>query len=81
MGADLTGSSADYTIELISIETYAPQFIGHNEIFQGSVNREFVRQTSSYFFKGQSIGMAGLACPKSFRLVGMSWLQKKIFAD
>ena len=28
---------ADYSIELISIETYAPQFIGHNKIFLGSV--------------------------------------------
>ena len=28
---------ADYSIELISIETYAPQFIGHNNIFLGSV--------------------------------------------
>ena len=28
---------ADYSIELIAIETYAPQFIGHNKIFLGSV--------------------------------------------
>ena len=28
---------ADYSIELISIETYAPQFIEHNKIFRGSV--------------------------------------------
>ena len=28
---------ADYSIELISIETYAPQFIKHNKIFLGSV--------------------------------------------
>ena len=28
---------ADYSIELISIETYATQFIGHNKIFLGSV--------------------------------------------
>ena len=28
---------ADYSIDLISIETYAPQFIGHNKIFLGSV--------------------------------------------
>ena len=27
----------DYSIELIFIETYAPQFIGHNKIFLGSV--------------------------------------------
>ena len=26
-----------YAFELISIETYAPQFIGHNRIFLGSV--------------------------------------------
>ena len=28
---------SDYSIELISIETYAPQFIGRNKIFLGSV--------------------------------------------
>ena len=28
---------ADYWFKLISIETYAPQFIGHNKIFLGSV--------------------------------------------
>ena len=27
----------DYSIELIFIETYAPQFSGHNKIFLGSV--------------------------------------------
>ena len=30
---------ADYSFELISIETYAPQFIGHNKIFLGSLSR------------------------------------------
>ena len=29
---------ADYSIELISIETYAAQFIWHNNFFLGSVN-------------------------------------------
>ena len=29
---------ADYLIDLISIETYAPQFIGHIKIFLGSVH-------------------------------------------
>ena len=29
---------ADYSFELISIETYAPQFIGYNKLFLGSVN-------------------------------------------
>ena len=28
---------ANYSFELISIETYAPQFIGHNKFFLGSV--------------------------------------------
>ena len=28
---------ADYSFELVSIETYAPQFIGHNKLFLGSV--------------------------------------------
>jgi hypothetical protein len=29
---------ADYSFELISIETYAFHFIGHNKLFLGSVN-------------------------------------------
>ena len=29
---------ADYSFELLSIETYAPQLIGHNKLFLGSVN-------------------------------------------
>ena len=29
---------ADYSFELIFIETYAPQFIGYNELFLESVN-------------------------------------------
>ena len=28
---------ADYSFELISIENYAPQFIGHNKLLLGSV--------------------------------------------
>jgi hypothetical protein len=28
---------ADYSFELNSIETYAPQFLGHNNLFLGSV--------------------------------------------
>ena len=28
---------ADYSFELNSIETYAPQFFGHNNLFLGSV--------------------------------------------
>ena len=28
---------ADYSFDLISIETYAPQFIRHNKLFLGSV--------------------------------------------
>ena len=27
----------DYSFEVISIETYAPQFIGYNKLFLGSV--------------------------------------------
>ena len=30
---------ANYSSELISIERYAPQFIGHNKLFLGSVYR------------------------------------------
>ena len=32
----------DYSVELISIETYAPQFIGHNKIFLGSVSSQLI---------------------------------------
>ena len=28
---------ADYSFELNFIETYAPQFLGHNDLFLGSV--------------------------------------------
>ena len=31
---------ADYSFELISIEIYAPQFIGHNKLFLGSVQED-----------------------------------------
>ena len=31
------GHGADYSFDLISIETYAPQLIGHNKLFLGSV--------------------------------------------
>ena len=34
-------------VELISIETYAPQFIGHNKIFLGSVPRQLQVKTDS----------------------------------
>jgi hypothetical protein len=33
-----TAMGADYSFELISIETYAPQFIGPNKFFLGSVS-------------------------------------------
>ena len=34
----LIAMGSDYSFELISIETFAPQFIEHNKIFLGSVN-------------------------------------------
>ena len=39
--------SADYSLELISIETYAPQFIGPNDFFLGSV--QLVLQSTVIF--------------------------------
>ena len=33
---------ADYTFELISIKTYAPQFKWHNKSFLGSVSNELL---------------------------------------
>ena len=41
---------ADYSLELISIETYAPQFVGHNDLFLGSVQR--VLQSTVILDKG-----------------------------
>ena len=35
-----TTMGADYSIELISIETYCPQIIGHNKNFLGSVGTD-----------------------------------------
>ena len=34
---------ADYSFELISIETYAAQFIGHNKFFLDSVVQEILK--------------------------------------
>ena len=50
-------TGADYSFEVISIETYAPQFIGHNKLFLGSVgccqqtfeNKKFVDITQQCF--------------------------------
>ena len=44
---------ADYSFELISIETYAPQFIVYNKLFLGSV--------SSLFIEGQGCRTVSLA--------------------
>ena len=41
---------ADYLLELISIETYAPQFIGHNKIFLGSVSYLLMWYNYSYTY-------------------------------
>ncbi len=38
---DTIVKGADYSFELISIETYAPQFIGDNKSFLGNVIRAF----------------------------------------
>ena len=41
---------ANYSFELISIETYAPQFIGYNKLFLGSVPRAVGPQEARIFF-------------------------------
>ena len=41
---------ADYSIELISIETYAPQFIGHNKIFLGSESTQWLKSENLIIF-------------------------------
>ena len=43
---------ADYSIELIFIETYASQFIGHNKIFLGSIWIDL----SMYWRKAKKVG-------------------------
>ena len=39
---------ADYSFDLISIETYAPQFIGYNKLFLGSVTAQFAWSVGSH---------------------------------
>ena len=41
---------ADYSFEFISIETYAPQFIGHNKFFLGSVRKHAIISRGLYTF-------------------------------
>ena len=52
---------ADYSFELISIEIYAPQFIGHNDLFLGSVGRVCIR--------GSNYGILGFQSSIVFRLL------------
>ena len=40
---------ANYSFELISIATYAPQFIGYNTLFLGSVSSEQTDTDTSLF--------------------------------
>ena len=39
-----------YSIEFISIETYAPQFIGHDKIFLGSVSTQWLKSENLIIF-------------------------------
>ena len=43
---------ADYSFEFISIENYAPQFIGHNKLFLGSVEwaKKMKKDQNAYMF-------------------------------
>ena len=45
---------ADYSFELVSIEIYVPQFIGHNKFFLGSVNSRSDYLGNLLFFCGIS---------------------------
>ena len=47
---------ADYSIELISIETYAPQFIGHNKIVLGSVSDDDYQNRSILYSSQKATG-------------------------
>ena len=47
---------ADYSFELNSIETYAPQFFGHNNLFLGSVNSYLMLQSTLVLEKRQNLG-------------------------
>ena len=55
---------ADYSFELISIETYAPQFIGHNKIFLGSVNNQTLAVCEARSHK--MFRLVGLICSKNY---------------
>ena len=50
----LIAMGADYSFELISIETYAPQFIGHNKIFLDSVTSSGPEQVINYLNESAS---------------------------
>ena len=41
---------ADYSFELISIETCVPQLIGHNKLFLGSVKRKITTKKICEYF-------------------------------
>ena len=41
---------ANYSFEFISTETYAPQFIGHNNVFLNSVRQDWVPSILPYKF-------------------------------
>ena len=64
---------ADYWFELISIETYVPPFIGHNNFFLGSVLRLDSR-TSSNLFKLVCSILLGEGLPNDY--LYCRWLQK-----
>jgi hypothetical protein len=51
----ITKMGADYSFELISIETYTPEFNGHNKLFLGSVLRLHLVKTQDILGQGISI--------------------------
>ena len=64
---------ADYSIELASIETYAPQFIGHNNIFLGSVLRS--RNAHCYAMVEKSKHKRHANCTHHFNQLGLKQIQ------
>ena len=65
---------ADYSLELISIETYAPQFIGPNDFFLGSVQR--VLQSTVILDKGVCKISENGSAKKTFRVHSFCLFQK-----
>ena len=72
----MSARSANYSIKLISIETYAPQFIGHNKIFLASLwEREELNSERIFYLLA---GSRNAFCAFS-RIKSHSWSSIAVF--